>query len=191
MADNQGIPVLINLSSLFSYQGVPDSPIQMVTSGFLIPGNDHSVLRYHEVMQEPGSGTITDSEIQLVLKKNQVTMNRLGDYTNTMMFKKARRFETVYHTPYGDMDMAVYARDVRWIRSEGAGKVLLRYDLSMQGAYASTNELNLEYWIQESEHEGVGTDGETEDAEKAADTVIKRKRGTDDAICGDRGMAAE
>ena len=39
-----------------------------------------------------------------------MTMERKGDFSNTMVFAKGQRFEGVYHTPYGEMDMAVFTR---------------------------------------------------------------------------------
>ena len=151
MDRNPGIPVFINLASVASYDGMADDPIQMMTSGHLFPGKDFSLLRYQEIQQDSETGQVAESEIQLVLKKNQVTMNRLGDFSNTMLFRKNQRFETVYHTPYGDMDMAVFTREARWEERQGAGKIHLRYDLSMQGSYASTNELHLEYQRKEKD----------------------------------------
>ena len=74
-----------------------------------------------------------------------MTMTRRGDYSNTMVFVPEQRFEGVYKTPFGEMDMAVYARGVRCDIGEAKGSVHLKYQLDIQGAYASTNELHLEY----------------------------------------------
>lgn len=145
MEENQGIPVLIDLSALASYDGNPDDPIRMITSGTFFPGTDCSLLHYREIQEDQETAQITESEIQLILKKGQVTMNRIGDYANTMLFKKNIHFETIYHTPYGDLNMSVFTREVRWHSERGSGSVHLRYDLSMQGSYASTNELHLQY----------------------------------------------
>ena len=43
------------------------------------------------------------------------------------------------------MDMAVFARGVRCDIGEKKGSVHLKYQLDIQGAYASMNELHLEY----------------------------------------------
>ena len=146
-----GIPVFISLASIASYDGIADDPLQMMTSGHLFPGKDFSLLRYQEIQQDRETGQVAESEIQLVLKKDQVTMNRLGDFSNTMLFRKNQRFETVYHTPYGDMNMAVYTKEARWEEKQGTGRIHLRYELSMQGSYASTNELHLEYQKKEKD----------------------------------------
>ena len=154
MEDNSGIPVLINLTSQISYDGLTDQPIQMMTSGFVFPGKDFTLLRYQEAQQDQDSGQVTEAEIQLVLKKNQVTMNRFGDYANTMLFQRNKRFETNYRTPFGEMSMSVFTREARWENQQGNGKIHLRYDLSMQGNYASTNELHLEYWAKDAAGNG-------------------------------------
>lgn len=142
----EGIPVMVNLAALASYDGVTDDPMQMLISGEVFPGKDAITLQYTESYEDEESGKLAEAEIQLILGKNQVTMNRRGDFSNTMLFKKNRRYETIYHTPYGDLPMAVIPREVLCDVKPEAGKVHLRYELSMQGNYASTNELHLEYW---------------------------------------------
>ncbi|MCR4877258.1 MAG: DUF1934 domain-containing protein [Clostridiales bacterium] len=146
MKEKKGIPVVINLASLVSYDGMTDDPMQVLTTGTLIPQGNASLLRYTESQEDEATGEVTQSEIQLELKKNQVTMNRMGEFANTMLFMPNKRFETVLKTPFGELPMAVYSRDVRCDLGEDSGKVHLKYELSMQGAYASTNELHLEYW---------------------------------------------
>ena len=147
--NSRGIPVLINLAALASYGGIQDDPMQIMTTGTLFPQDGFVLLRYQENQEDEETGQVMESEIQLVLRKDQVTMNRMGPFSNTMLFKRNKRFETTFHTPYGDLPMAVYARDVRWEDGKSGGRVHLKYELSMQGSYASTNELHLEYWTQQ------------------------------------------
>ena len=141
----QGIPVLSNLASMVSYHGTQQDPLQVVTTGKLYLQGKQSLLRYKESVEDEETGRMSEDDVQLILGKNQVTMNRSGEYNNTMVFQKKRRFETTYRTPYGELPMAVYSRDVRCDLGKDSGKVHLVYELSMQGAYASTNELHLEY----------------------------------------------
>ena len=62
-----------------------------------------------------------------------------------IVFAKGQRFEGVYHTPYGEMDMAVYTREATCKFGRKEGNIHLKYQLNVQGSYASTNELHLEY----------------------------------------------
>ena len=145
MANRQEIPVRLNMASIISYDGITDDPMQVRTNGVLIPRKGAMILRYLENLEDEETGQTEESEIELLLNKDLVTMNRKGDFANTMMFRKNTRFETVFHTPYGDLPMAIHTRDMRCDLGQKRGRVHLKYELSMQGAYASTNELDLEY----------------------------------------------
>lgn len=140
-----GIPVMINLASLASYDGIADDPIRLITTGTLFTRGSLAELKYHETQEDENTGELIESDIQLLLKKDRVTMNRTGAYSNTMLFERNRRYETTFHTPFGDLPMAVTPSDVLCTLQGDNGTVHLKYELSMQGAYASTNELHLEY----------------------------------------------
>lgn len=139
-------PVFINLLAIARYDHTPDYPIQFMTVGKLSYTNpEEALLQYVESQQDEETGEITKSDISLSLRDGKITMERKGDFSNTMVFAKGQRFEGVYHTPYGEMDMAVYTKEAacRFGRSEG--NIHLKYQLNIQGSYASTNELHLEY----------------------------------------------
>ena len=138
--------VLINLLAIAKYEHAPDFPIQFMTRGTLHLGEkDDAVLEYTESQEDEETGEILTAQITLAMEKNRVTMTRMGDYSNTMVFVPDRRFEGTYRTPFGNMDMAVYARGVHCDIGETKGSVHLKYQLDIQGAYTSTNELHLEY----------------------------------------------
>lgn len=146
-------PVLINLLAIARYDHAPDYPIQFMTKGKLRIGDeDSAVLEYTESQQDEETGEITTALVTLSMEKNRVTMTRNGDYSNTMVFVPEQRFEGVYQTPYGAMDMAVFSRRVRCDIGDRKGSVHLKYQLDIQGAYASSNELHLEYTENGSEN---------------------------------------
>ena len=138
--------VFINLLAIARYDQMPDYPIQFMTVGNLHYRNPEEVqLQYVESQQDEETGEIMKSDILLSLRGSTITMERKGTFSNTMVFSKGQRFEGVYHTPYGEMDMAVFTREAacRFGRSEG--NMHLKYQLDIQGSYTSTNELHLEY----------------------------------------------
>ncbi len=138
--------VLINLLAIARYEHAPDFPIQFMTKGTIhFVGKDDAVLKYTESQQDEETGEIMTAQVTLSLEKNRVIMTRHGDYSNTMVFVPEQRFEGIYQTPYGNMDMAVFARGVRCDIGEKKGSVHLKYQLDIQGTYASMNELHLEY----------------------------------------------
>ena len=139
-------PVFINLLAIARYDQMPDYPIQFMTVGHLSYTNpDEVLLQYVESQQDEETGEIMKADISLFLHDGRITMERKGDYSNTMVFAKGQRFEGVYHTPYGEMDMAVYTKEAACRFGKAEGNMHLKYQLHIQGSYASTNELHLEY----------------------------------------------
>ena len=144
--ENRHTPVFINLLAIARYDTMPDYPIQFMTTGKLFYGKDgEATIQYVESQEDEETGQITKADISLRMKDGKVTMERRGDYSNTMVFSKGKRFEGTYHTPYGEMDMAVFTREAACMIGHREGSLHLKYQLQIQGSYASTNELHLEY----------------------------------------------
>lgn len=139
-------PVFINLLAIARYDHMPDYPIQFMTVGklsYASPGE--ALLQYVESQQDEETGEILNSDISLALHDGKITMERKGEFANTMVFAKGQRFEGVYHTPYGEMDMAVFTKEADCRFGSSEGNIHLKYQLNIQGSYTSTNELHLEY----------------------------------------------
>ena len=138
--------MFINLLAIARSEHMPDYPIQFMTVGDLYYNNSgDALLRYAESQQDEETGEIITSDISLSLRNGKITMERKGDFSNTMVFAKGQRFEGVYHTPYGEMDMAVYTKEAACRFGVREGNIHLKYQLNIQGNYTSTNELHLEY----------------------------------------------
>ena len=147
-------PVFINLLAIARYDHMPDYPIQFMTVGNLSYANPEEVLlQYVESQQDEETGQILKSDISLSLHDGRITMERKGEFANTMVFAKGQRYEGVYHTPYGEMDMAVYTKEAVCRFGSSEGNIHLKYQLNIQGNDASTNELHLEYRSEQNEKE--------------------------------------
>ncbi len=143
---NGRTPVFINLLAIARYDQMPEYPIQFMTVGNLDFSNpDEARLQYVESQQDEETGEITNADISLLLQDGKITMERKGEFSSTMVFSKGQRYEGVYHTPYGEMDMAVYTKEAACRFGRTEGNIHLKYQLNIQGSYASTNELHLEY----------------------------------------------
>ena len=147
MTEEKGIPVLINLLSIARYDHMPDYPIQFMVRGQVFTEDDgKTVLRYTESQTDEATGEVQNSDITLMLENNHVTMIRTGDYSNTISFSKGKRHEGVYVTPYGEMNMGVFTRELKLKAQPQKGFVHLKYQLDMEGSSVSVNELHLEYF---------------------------------------------
>ena len=155
--------VMINLLAIAHYEQMPDYPIQFMTTGKLQTLRDgEMILRYEETQPEDSDGPAMTSQITLHMTPKRVTMERTGDFHNTMVFSKGQRFEGIYSTPYGEMPMAVFSREAKARYAGGKGSVHLKYDLEFQGTLASSNELHLEFFPEEKTRK-AGDANETTD----------------------------
>ena len=77
----------INLLAIARYDHTPDYPIQFMTVGKLNYTNPDDIrLEYQESQQDEETGEIMKADISLSLREGRITMERKGDYSNTMMF---------------------------------------------------------------------------------------------------------
>ena len=150
--DMKPIPVLVTLSSYAKGEhGEKEQPIKLMCHGKLKLTADGCMLKYQEIQQDDTGATNAQDVILNIQPKDgpRVTMTRLGDYGTTMVFVKDRRFEGAYHTPYGDLSLALYAMQVQCKVAEDCGSVHLEYQLDMQGSYSAVQCIDVS-WCQES-----------------------------------------
>lgn len=148
--EKKGTPVLVTIAGASRGEhGEMDEPIKLMTTGELKPTTSGYMLRYQESQTDEGSGTVLTQDIILMMQPGRVTMTRLGDYGATMVFVKDRRFEGAYRTPFGELDMALFATQVSVSVAADHGSVYLEYQLDLQGNYAAMHTLRLDYVISE------------------------------------------
>ena len=159
--NTEKIPVLINLLAMARYHQMPDYPIQMMVQGQLtIHDQDFFELNYTECMEDEDTGEPRNAAVVLMVENGRMTMIRSGEVLNTMVFSRNQRFEGLYRTPYGEMNMAVDTREFSCKVTPQRGEIHLKYLLHFNGSYASTNELHLEFF---SEAAVRDDDGEEND----------------------------
>lgn len=142
--------VMINLLATARYDRMPEVPIQFITVGKLFyNGPEDAQIQYVESQQDETTGEVMNSDISLIFSGDKITIQRFGEFSNTMVFSNGMRFEGVYHTPYGEMNMAVFTKEAACRIGHRDGSVHLKYQLQIQGNYTSTNELHLEYYSEQ------------------------------------------
>ena len=149
--DMKPIPVLVTLSSYAKGEhGEKEQPIKLMCHGKLKLTADGCMLKYQEIQQDDTGATNAQDVILNIQPKDgpRVTMTRLGDYGTTMVFVKDRRFEGAYHTPYGDLALALYAMQVQCKVAEDHGSVHLEYQLDMQGNYAAVQTIDVTWTVE-------------------------------------------
>ncbi len=147
-------PVIVTLSSYSRGEhGEKEQPIRLMCRGKMKPTSEGCMLRYEEVQQDDTGATLRQDVILNIQTGAQprVTMNRLGEYGTTMVFVKDRRFEGAYHTPYGDLAMALFAMQVQCKVAEDHGSVHLEYQLDMSGNYSAVQCIDVSFCAEGSQ----------------------------------------
>lgn len=134
-------PVLLSVTGTTKQPYPADDSVHLVTTGTLTVMPAGYRIEYRE--NQPDSDDYQD--ICLDLDEKRVTMTRVGGYATSMVFEKDRRFEGVYETPFGNLDMAVYATRVFCRLNEERGEVQLQYQLDLQGHFAAVHDLRIKY----------------------------------------------
>ncbi len=151
--DTKPTPVIVTLSSYARGEhGEKEEPIRLMCHGKLRPTSEGCMLRYQEVQQDD-TGAPQVQDVILNIQQGaapRVTMTRLGDYGTTMVFVKDRRFEGAYHTPFGDLAMALYAMQVQCRVAEDHGNIHLEYQLDMQGSYSAVQCIDVSFCAESS-----------------------------------------
>ena len=140
------IPVIVTLQSYSRGEhGEKEQPVKLMCHGKLKPTVDGCMLRYQEVQQDDTGVTVSTDVILNIQQKDgpRVTMTRMGDYGTTMVFVKDRRFEGAYHTPFGDLELALFATQVNVNLRDDGGSVHLEYQLDVQGNYAAVQSIDV------------------------------------------------
>lgn len=116
-----------------------DETLTMLTSGVLELEDNRAVIRYEETLEEG----MPAQHVTVTIANGAATMSRNGDYATDMVFRMGCRYEGQYHTPYGDMELAVYCTRLRYDIAEDGGELLLSYQLDLNGRFAAVHDMEL------------------------------------------------
>ena len=139
--DDQAIPVLVSLQSSAAPEGEEPETISLMTAGELHKTTEGYRLRYEETLDE----SVPPTQVELILENGVATMHRMGDYDVNMVFRKGQRYEGQYHTPYGDMDLALYCTKVQYTVTPKEGDLRLQYQLDINGQFVAMHKLELSF----------------------------------------------
>jgi len=139
------IPVLVSLKSCAHRdEAAEDETMSMLTSGQLEVDSARAVVRYEESIDE----SLPPQQVEILIEDETVTMNRGGAYSTQMVFRLGCRYEGQYHTPYGDMDLALYCTKLGYDIGDDGGTLELSYQLDINGRFAAMHDMELHLFRQ-------------------------------------------
>ena len=137
--------VLLSVTGIVQDAGMEDcaDEMRLVTTGELSgePEQGAWKLRYTETQPD----TSETDQVTFTMKDGVVTMLREGEFNTSMIFSQGNRYEGSYNTPYGALEMGVFPTQVRYNVDEARGEVVLKYQLDIQGQYASMREMRIRF----------------------------------------------
>jgi len=132
------------VESAFIDERCEPSPMVLHTTGYYIITPAGGSLSYFESTGEEGLGGYTDVR----LMGDVVLVERSGPFASTMHFEKNRLYTFDYHTPYGNMQMSIITRAVRYELDETGGSVYLDYLMNVGGQTCTRNVINITFTAQ-------------------------------------------
>lgn len=138
------IPVLVTIQSCARRDDDSEEPISLMTTGTLRLEDDAAVLTYQEILDE----SIPPQTVSVTAREDMISMQREGDYATQMAFQRGQRYEGVYQTPYGSMDMAIFCTRLHYDLSENGGEIFLAYQMDMNGQFAGMHQMHMQVMVQ-------------------------------------------
>lgn len=140
------IPVMISVQSTAWRDDVPDTE----TIRLLVPGNmelsQHTAcLHYEETLDESEA----PQQVTVTVTDESVTMERQGVYASNLFFKKDLRFQSVYYTPSGQLNISEFCTHLKTEFDADGGQVTIKYQLDINDQFASMHEMQLLFYRQE------------------------------------------
>ena len=123
---------------------ISEDQMEFIKEGKLYEQGDSTYLIYDESEFSGFPGCKTT----LKLTGDCIRMKRIGSevgFGMEFIFEKGKRFNSKYHTPYGNLDMEVLTNDVvNNLTEEGFGDINIDYHVSLNGMAEGRNRLKIE-----------------------------------------------
>lgn len=116
-----------------------DDIIEVVTPGeFLVIDGGFKAI-YEETELSGMSGTTTT----LTILDDKLVLEREGNVSAKMDFKKGETSVSLYNTPYGVLDLQIHTDDLNVDINENGGKITAEYSMEFAGQPPIINKLSV------------------------------------------------
>ena len=122
--------VFLTITSAHSHPDSETDHIDLMTHGTLTDLDGALEVSYQETELTDMEGTTTS----IIVQGSQVTLMRNGPVCSQMVFERGRRHLSVYSTPYGNLEIAVFTRRLENRLTPQGGTLEIDYALEADHA---------------------------------------------------------
>ncbi len=115
--------------------------IELTTVGTIRDDGTAYIVKYKEE-QEPPTKPINVT-VRIAKDSSSVNMTRTGALDSCLLIEKSKRNQCQYRTPFGDVLMGVYGKEVETVIEENGGSFNFVYDIDINGSVTSKNTVNM------------------------------------------------
>ncbi len=138
METNYKKQVIVHIEDKHIVDGEP-SYSELTTTGELEGCGEAYSLRYTETDEE-----LRECVTTLAVEGDmRITMTREGPYTTHMVLERDKRHHVFYETPYGSIQMGIFAKAIQSSMQMDGGQLSFRYTIDYSSGSLSFNELTL------------------------------------------------
>ena len=136
--------VLLTISGLhydeFSGRADDNEPIEVITpAAYYLKNNKHYII-YEEVVEGmPGS---IKNKIR-ISGEDQLEILKSGLSGTHMVFEKDKIHMTPYETPYGELLLGIYTKDLKVEESDDRINIRINYELDINGDKVADSEIKM------------------------------------------------
>lgn len=117
--------------------------MELTTVGTFEETADAYIINYTEE-QEPPTPPI-DVCVKISKDEKAVEMTRSGAFNSCLIIEKSKRNLCHYGTEFGDILMGISGHTIDGEYADGKGKFVFTYDIDMNGALVSRNEVRINF----------------------------------------------
>jgi uncharacterized beta-barrel protein YwiB (DUF1934 family) len=124
--------------SLRSFNDLDENDvIEVVTPGEFLVTEDGFKAIYEETELSGMNGTTTT----LTMLNDKFVLEREGNISAKMDFKKGETSVSLYNTPYGVLDLQIHTEDLKVEVNENGGDITAKYSMELAGQPPITTKL--------------------------------------------------
>ena len=135
------IPIVLKIESSSAQNGDTPEIISLLTAGNMVISENNITILYQESLDD----SQRMQSVRLTFDGNTLVMHREGDYNTDMVFRNGCRYEGIYETPFGEMEMGVFCSRLDSFLDCETGKAdfHISYQLDLNGKFIASHEMHI------------------------------------------------